>query len=306
MVEKQFDIFIAHATEDKKAVVQPLARKLLDLGISVWYDEYQLRIGYGLRRTIDYGLSQSNFGALVLSPHFFAKDWPQRELAGLQALNTRLLPLWHEITREAVAHYSPTLADLFALKTSEYSIPAIAQNIADRVRQDGTRKSSEGIPAQLRDVVLYGSEYDEIGYAVDQWQGDKSIGQSVLLAKHCALQLLDEIENIHPYLRDRRENIVYSFLEPACRTVFALAATNREPSIIEDDSPWANLRTAIRQTNTACADLMNHYGPQRGTLAQERGLALDSNDSDVFRWLADRMYYSLLNIDAKLQWPTPD
>ena len=301
MAGKQFDVFISHATEDKEAVAEPLANELLRLGISVWYDDHQLRIGDSLTRAIDFGLAHSDFGALLLSPHFFAKDWPQRELAGLQTLNTRLLPIWHEVTKEEVASYSPLLADRFALKTSEYLISAIAQKIADVVRQDGTQQRKEEIPILLRDVVLYGAEYDEIGDAIDQWQGDKSIGQSVLQAKHCAQQLLEEIESIHPYLRDRRENIIYSFLEPACQTVLALAATNREPSTIESDSPWANLRTAIQQTNTACADLMNHYGPQRGTLAQELGLALDSNDSDVFRWLADRMYYSLLTIDAKLR-----
>ena len=68
------------------------------------------------------------------------------------------------------------------------------------------------MPTQLRDVVLYGAEYDEIGDAINLWQGDKSIGQSVLQAKHCAVRLIREIEGTDPYWRDRREHLIYSFL----------------------------------------------------------------------------------------------
>jgi hypothetical protein len=40
----------------------------------VWFDEFTLKVGDSLRRTIDHGLGYSRFGVVVLSPAFFAKE----------------------------------------------------------------------------------------------------------------------------------------------------------------------------------------------------------------------------------------
>ena len=48
-------------------------------GIQLWYDEFALTVGDSLRRSIDSGLAKSRFGIVILSHHFFAKDWaPER------------------------------------------------------------------------------------------------------------------------------------------------------------------------------------------------------------------------------------
>jgi Domain of unknown function (DUF1883)/TIR domain len=78
-----WDVFISHASEDKDAVARPLAEHLRDLGVSVWLDAFELRIGDSLRRKIDAGLAGSRFGVVVLSRSFFRKGWPQYELDGL-------------------------------------------------------------------------------------------------------------------------------------------------------------------------------------------------------------------------------
>src|ERR1051325_3140270 len=75
-----YDAFICHASEDKDDLVRPLAEGLMKLGHKIWYDEFQLRVGDSLRRSIDKGLARSRFGIVVLSPSFFAKNWPQYEL----------------------------------------------------------------------------------------------------------------------------------------------------------------------------------------------------------------------------------
>lgn len=38
--EREFDIFISHAAEDKDAVVRPLAHALASRGVGVWFDEF--------------------------------------------------------------------------------------------------------------------------------------------------------------------------------------------------------------------------------------------------------------------------
>ena len=80
-----YDVFICHASEDKDDFVRPLAEALRARHIEVWYDEFSLRVGDGLRQAIDRGLVNSQFGIVVLSPAFFRKRWTQRELNGLVA-----------------------------------------------------------------------------------------------------------------------------------------------------------------------------------------------------------------------------
>ncbi len=50
-----YDVFICHATEDKKEIARPLAENLDLLGLNVWYDEFELRIGDSLRRKNRFG-----------------------------------------------------------------------------------------------------------------------------------------------------------------------------------------------------------------------------------------------------------
>ena len=64
---KEYDVFISHASEDKDDVVRPLANALKKEGLSVWYDEFELKIGDSLRRKIVQGLSNSRFGIVVIS-----------------------------------------------------------------------------------------------------------------------------------------------------------------------------------------------------------------------------------------------
>ena len=122
-IHGEWDLFICHASEDKEEVVRPLAEALIDAGFEVWYDEFTLTIGDSLRRSIDKGLAQSKFGLAVLSPDFFKKEWPQRELDGLAAREHDgrkvILPVWHKVNREYVLKFSPILADRLAVSTKE-------------------------------------------------------------------------------------------------------------------------------------------------------------------------------------------
>lgn len=136
-----YDVFISHATEDKDEVVRPLANALVGEGLRVWYDEFELRIGDSLRRKIDSGLARSRFGVVVLSHSFFAKNWPQYELDGLETLEMTgkqvILPLWHRITKSEVMAQSASLADKVARNTADYSIEEIAHEIAHVIRNPG-------------------------------------------------------------------------------------------------------------------------------------------------------------------------
>jgi hypothetical protein len=136
--DKVYDVFISHASEDKEEFVRSLAEALQERGISVWYDEFELKIGDSLRRSIDKGLAKSRFGIVVLSSAFFAKNWTQYELDGLVAKEMEgvkvILPIWHKISKDEVMDYSPSLADKFALNTSQYTIKELAGKIVEVVK----------------------------------------------------------------------------------------------------------------------------------------------------------------------------
>lgn len=69
----KWDVFISHASEDKDSIVKPLAECLTKNGVKVWYDEFELKIGDSLSKSIDRGLTASNYGLVVLSESFFEK-----------------------------------------------------------------------------------------------------------------------------------------------------------------------------------------------------------------------------------------
>lgn len=52
---RRHDVFLSHASEDKKAIARPLYRVLNRKGITVWFDEGTLTIGDSLREKIDEG-----------------------------------------------------------------------------------------------------------------------------------------------------------------------------------------------------------------------------------------------------------
>ncbi len=139
MVPVEYDVFISHASEDKDDLVRPLAEELVKLDLKVWYDELTLKVGDSLRRSIDNGLLKSRFGIVVLSPSFYAKNWPEYELNGLVQQEMKsggkvILPLWHKVSKSEVQNYSPPLADKVALNSTMYTIPELASEFASVIK----------------------------------------------------------------------------------------------------------------------------------------------------------------------------
>ncbi len=135
--EVEYDVFISYASEDKDDVVAPLAYALRTGGLSVWFDDFELGIGDSLRQRIDKGIASSRFAIVVLSKAFFKKGWPNYELDGLATKavggDQMLLPIWHDITKDEVVSYSPSLADKIARNTTTQTVEEIAEEIIEVV-----------------------------------------------------------------------------------------------------------------------------------------------------------------------------
>jgi hypothetical protein len=137
MARLKYDVFIAHATEDKVAFAEPLAIALRKWGLKVWFDKFTLKVGDSLRDSIEKGLSRSRYGVVIFSPHFFAKNWTKAELNGLFTKEMEgkkvILPIWHNITSAEMKNVLPIQADKVALKSSD-GVESVARSLIEVIR----------------------------------------------------------------------------------------------------------------------------------------------------------------------------
>ena len=131
----KYDVFVSYASEDKEDFVKPLVVALQATGYKVWYDEFTLKVGDSLRRSIDAGLANSRYGIVVFSRAFFEKNWTQYELDGLVDREMDghkvILPIWHLVTKDQVQAYSPSLADKKAINTSLSTLDEVVAQLAE-------------------------------------------------------------------------------------------------------------------------------------------------------------------------------
>jgi hypothetical protein len=73
-----FDVFVSHSSKDK-AVVQPIAERLREAGLRVWFDAWELRPGDSIPSKIEEGLEHSRVLLLCMSANAFGSDWTQLE-----------------------------------------------------------------------------------------------------------------------------------------------------------------------------------------------------------------------------------
>jgi hypothetical protein len=115
--------FISHDSRDKDSFVRPLAERLRSVLCPVWYDEFSIQPGMSLRESIDAGLKESKRCVIVLSQNFLTNPgWGKAEFNA--AVNKHIgsggnviIPIWHGVTQEEVAEYSPLIVDLWAINS---------------------------------------------------------------------------------------------------------------------------------------------------------------------------------------------
>jgi len=134
---EKYDVFISHAWEDKEDFVDKFVTALEKLGIRVWYDTKKLQWGDSMRSKIDDGLRKSKFGIAILSPNYIAegKYWTKEEFNGLFQLESingkKILPIWHNLTKNQVMKFSTMIADKKAMTTANMTLEEIAQALKE-------------------------------------------------------------------------------------------------------------------------------------------------------------------------------
>ena len=100
------------------------------LEISVFYDKDVLKWGDNWKQKILSGTEKSEFAIIVISKHFFDREWTERELR--EFLNRQnesgqkiVLPLLHNITIDELKEKYSELEDIQCLETQKINLQEV-------------------------------------------------------------------------------------------------------------------------------------------------------------------------------------
>lgn len=311
--EKKYDVFISHASEDKAEVARPLADYLMRSGVKVWLDSFELRVGDSLRESIDHGLTQSRFGIVILSPSFFKKDWPKRELNGLFAVEEGtkkvILPVWHNVSKSEVGDYSPILADRIGANTQE-GLRKVARELVSVVLVNGL-----GITVALARLIDSGPQPSAIAKLLELWPailaesiGLDSDGVVARTDKHFApfdllshasmptwggfsWHLISFLPSISSVQRDAELEEVLSHRE------LVITKLRRKPWALERFFPYHDF---VNCDHYFSGDVF--YGRRDAMSEIAKGIIRKHLDIDVHSY--DRLLDASVRVERSNQWPS--
>lgn len=127
----EYDVFISHANKDKEDLIEKLYRSLEMLGIKIFYDKESLEWGDNWKDRILNGTKKAEFAIIVISENFFDREWTEKELHELLNRQNRngqklILPIVHNITMNQLKDKYPSVADIHALDSKQYTPDQIA------------------------------------------------------------------------------------------------------------------------------------------------------------------------------------
>lgn len=73
-------IFLSHTSIDKP-FVEKLAKDLENLGIHVWFDKYEIKVGESILWKIDEGIRKSEYLGIVISKEALKSEWVKTEIS---------------------------------------------------------------------------------------------------------------------------------------------------------------------------------------------------------------------------------
>jgi len=74
-------VFLSHAGIDKP-FVEKLAQDLLKVGVEVWYDKWEIKVGDSILWKIEEGIEESDYLVIVISKEAWESDWVRKEIEG--------------------------------------------------------------------------------------------------------------------------------------------------------------------------------------------------------------------------------
>ena len=92
-----FDVFLSHSSKDKP-IVRPIAERLRNDGLRVWFDEWEIKPGESITGGIEKGLQECDVFLLMWSAAAKASKWVDTELRAairkrVEDAQLRLVPI---------------------------------------------------------------------------------------------------------------------------------------------------------------------------------------------------------------------
>lgn len=191
MTRIKYDVFITHALEDQQEVVKPLAEKLHEAGLRVWYSGRDMRLGQPLNEVIlNKIIPASRFGVVIMSRYYFQSEWGRKELNALHAMEGMrsepiILPIWHNVDESQIKVQLPYLEDRFAIKWEkgldvivERIIHEVASSkkVIKQVKATSSNRRVWGVVALLTALVFLGLfAYQFVGNLYDKHMANSAI-----------------------------------------------------------------------------------------------------------------------------------
>ena len=127
----EYDVFLSHANKDKAEIVDELYESINKLGVSIFYDKKSLEWGDNWKEKILNGTKKAEFAIIVISENFFDREWTERELNEFLNRQNRngqklILPIVHNISNTDLRKKYPSVADIQAIDSKNYSCDEIA------------------------------------------------------------------------------------------------------------------------------------------------------------------------------------
>src|SRR5262245_14512862 len=90
-------IFLSHTSADKP-FVEKLACDLKRIGIDVWFDKWEIKVGESITWKIEEGIRENEYLGIVLSPDALNSEWVKTELSSawrkqMQLKRVTILPI---------------------------------------------------------------------------------------------------------------------------------------------------------------------------------------------------------------------
>jgi len=144
-------VFLCHASEDNQ-LARRLAEGLVAQGISVFYDEWEIRAGDSIRRKIDGGLEGCTHFVALLTPNSLHKEWVKTEI------DAAFIRKVDGLSRFISLRYQLPVADLPPLLRASYS-PSLDNFEADLKKlicdiYDVTLRPQLGTPPSFVDPAI--------------------------------------------------------------------------------------------------------------------------------------------------------
>lgn len=134
---RSWDVFLCHDSRDEDFVTE-LSKYLLFRDVKAWVDKGVLELGDSLSGLINEGISEADYGLVVLSENFIdnvgwaSSEWEALESWAMSQEGKVLLPIWYQVSESEIRNFSPWLADKVAVKAES---PDDAPRIADEVKR---------------------------------------------------------------------------------------------------------------------------------------------------------------------------